>query len=62
MSEEKAIVARIVPKLEGLREIEEALEEVSDALLYARGLLDKVKTMTVEVTAFTEVGDAKDSR
>lgn len=62
MNKERAVVARVVPQLEGVDEIEDALSKVSDAVLYARGLLDKVKTMTVEVTAFTELEDATDSR
>lgn len=62
MNKERAVAVRVVPQLEGMDEIEDALSKVSDAVLYARSLLDRVKTMTVEVTAFTELEDATDSR
>lgn len=62
MNKERAVAVRVVPQLEGMDEIEDALSKVSDAVLYARNLLDRVKTMTVEVTAFTELEDATDSR
>lgn len=62
MNNGKALIIRISPEIRGVEEIETTLAKLSDSLLYAQDLLEKVKAMTVEVTAFTEANDATDSQ